>query len=290
MTLARRLFGVAAGLLVVAVLFALFGHGYLLRAFLTAELLEQVLNRALGPASNGLYEVSVGSVELQVASGSLSASDVALRAVPDRVEELRAEGALPAVRADVQVAAITIRGVRAWPLLRGHALVATEIAVRQPHVALRVSEGLGGEAIGERSARAEAGTRAAVGRLSRVELDQVRIDPRGAPAGERVAFANDLRFAIDRIVVPLKDDRYTLELRDLEVSTSFGLVRLGGLGYEPRASREAYLGDTDSSRGVPVRLEWTGNGRRGAALHRAPQREAHVERARPGALDPPLCR
>ena len=71
MTPSRRLFAVVAGLLVVGVLFALFGYGFLLRGYLTAELLEQVLNRALGPASNGLYEVDVGAVEVHAVSGSL---------------------------------------------------------------------------------------------------------------------------------------------------------------------------------------------------------------------------
>ncbi len=282
MTLTRRLFGVVAGLLVVAVLFVLFGYGFLLRGYLTAELLEQVLNRALGPASNGLYEVEVGAVEVQAASGSLRASDVVLRAIPDRVDELRAEGALPAVRGEVRMSAITIQGARAWPLLRGRALVAAAIVVEEPRVTLYIAEGgLEGRAAAAGSPdRAGAKTRAMVSRLSRVEidrisiadavieafiepeqrsgrvrrvierleglsveLDRVRVDPSGTTVGERVAFADDVRFAIERLVVPLKDDSYTFELRDAMVSTSSGVVNVGRLAYEPRASRAVYLAD-----------------------------------------------
>ena len=281
-TLTRRRFAVVAGLLVVGVPFALFGYGALLRAYLTAELLEQVLNRALGPASNGLYEVDVGAVEVQAASGSLRATDVVLRAIPDRVDELRAEGALPAVRGEVRVSAITIQGTRAWSLVRGHALVAAAIVVEEPRVALHIAEGglevRAAEAGGPKPTGAR--TRTAVTRLSRVEidrisiddaaieafiepkgrsgrarrvierlegldveLDHVRVDPSGTTGGERVAFADDVRFAIERLVVPLKDDSYTFELRDAKVSTSSGLVSVGRLAYEPRASREAYLAD-----------------------------------------------
>ena len=76
-----------------------------------------------------------------------------------------------------------------------------------------------------------------------VELDRVHVDPSATTAGAGVAFADDVRFTIERLVVPLKDDSYTLELHDARVSTSAGLVNVGSLAYEPRASREAYLAD-----------------------------------------------
>ena len=268
----RRAAGVAVALLIVAVLFVAFGSGYVARTFLTPELVVRVLNRALGPASDGLYVVEVGAVEARAVTGSLHVADVVLRPLPERVAELRQAGRLPAVRGHLSVASIALDGTNLISLVMGHALEASALVVERPRLTLRIAEGVEAAGAPTRAPSPDGSglTRVALDRVVLVdaslealvepreagarprplierldgldlELEGVRIDPTEGRGLARIAFADDVSFDIDRLVVPLGDDRYRLELRDAAVSTSAASVRLGHVGYEPRRTREQYL-------------------------------------------------
>jgi hypothetical protein len=93
------------------------------------ERIEQLLNDAIGPASGGLYTVSVEAAAVNLLGGSLRISGLELSTDPAAVEAATTQGHAPALRLAVSIDSLSIEGVRLLPLLLRRAIVARRVEV-----------------------------------------------------------------------------------------------------------------------------------------------------------------
>ena len=104
-----------------------------------AELLEDVLNGSIGPATEDRYRVAVERVDVSWRGGNLTVRGIQLRpaefgtTVPNRTND-------PAIRFSADVETVSFQGVRLWRLLRHGDLEAREFTITAPSVAILVIE------------------------------------------------------------------------------------------------------------------------------------------------------
>jgi hypothetical protein len=132
---------------VVFVVAALLGTGVLVWVGMTvaaeqlvdAELLEQVLNGSIGPATDGRYRVQVDHVDVAPWKGDLAVSGIRLRPQDFGMNDPNA-GDGPALRFSVDVETVSFERVRIGRLILDRDLEADAFTIRAPRVAVILLE------------------------------------------------------------------------------------------------------------------------------------------------------
>ena len=104
-----------------------------------ADLLESVINEAVGPATEGRYRVEVEHVEVHPWQGDLAVHGVHLRPTGYGTEDAEPQGG-NALRFSSSVEEVAIRGVELIRLVRDRDLVADAYTMHSPRLALIVIE------------------------------------------------------------------------------------------------------------------------------------------------------
>jgi hypothetical protein len=104
-----------------------------------AERLAQVLNGALGPATDGRYRVEVDQVDVAPWRGNLSVSGIRLRPNDFGSDAPDGDGA-PAIRFSADVEGVSIEGVELWRLIRAGDLEARAFTMQAPRLSVIVVE------------------------------------------------------------------------------------------------------------------------------------------------------
>lgn len=108
---------------------------------LDARSLERLLDEVVAGATDGLYRLRLGEIELLGEMAGIRAEEVTILPDPEAVAERRARGDLPAVRFELRVDAIEIREVGRAALIAGTALRAASIEVSEPRITAIVETG-----------------------------------------------------------------------------------------------------------------------------------------------------
>ena len=125
---------IAAGALLVIVVLA----GLYVRNLLGPASLENILNDAIGPATNGVYVVAIEDTDVLLRQGDLTLLGVQVSADLERVAELAVDGRHPALTFGVEVNSVALDGLSLWQLIFGRNFVADSLVVDRAEVLVRV--------------------------------------------------------------------------------------------------------------------------------------------------------
>lgn len=117
--------------------------GLWLAASLDAAAIERLINRAIGPASNGIYEVRLEDASVSLLAGSVSISGADLRFIPEAVGAAAERGESPGFLFEVRVGQFQLQGVRILPLLMRRAIIARSLEVDSAEIAAILRLGTG---------------------------------------------------------------------------------------------------------------------------------------------------
>ncbi len=115
------------------------GATALVKQIVDAEHLADVMNRAIGPATQGRYRIEVDDVEVSPWTGDLEVQGVRLRPTDFGGPQPLQEGGR-AVRFSGDLTEISIHGARLWPLVFDRHLEARSFLVEAPRLGVIIAE------------------------------------------------------------------------------------------------------------------------------------------------------
>jgi hypothetical protein len=285
----RKLTNRQKGLLaaVVVVLVLLVGGYAYVRSILSAEGLARLLNNAVGPATSGVYRITIEDADIRLLTGNATIHGVSVVTDAGRLGELEERGEAPALRVDVTIESLQLRGLSALRLILQRDFIADSIVVDDAEVLVTLDPALAlvpatadaEDAAGPAETQEAAGSVAA---LSQSPAERIRAALEGIPtiAVGRVALG-DAGLQIDTLAADPETDgngralaardvvgTIDIELLDLRIAADATIdevrnlytddirVRVAGVETRRIGNNILRLGEmTASSKGGEIRFD-----------------------------------
>jgi hypothetical protein len=194
---AKRL-AVGAAILTVLLLAALFAFGRYVRAVVSPEDLQVLLNEAVGEATGGLYTVALEEIDWGSTGVSPRLHGISVTLDREVLATKDAAGELPDLLFQIQHATVDITGIDLWSLFRGHGFRAYALEIDKPLIQLSglediLARGRGGGSAGPAVVAAGSPAEAPVGEMAPIEtVDipaprvEIATDPGSTPPQLRI--------------------------------------------------------------------------------------------------------